>query len=243
MITIGLPNYASNIAWLAMESLCEQITPYKWELIVYEDSDRPLEKEYFTKYQPRLKEAGCVRVVYLYSEERVPLNQKWLKMAELSDPNSLGLVLQATDCYSEPLRLATAEIAFSKGADWIQSPRGYFFNILTRQFMLFEQRVLNDATGLNMAVSMSAIKQMPKDEDKWQSVDSWLFANLPKGYEVFNDTSSNWLNGLDTDGFNRISLSRRTMYSRPKPPFGRCKTTLSQILPIAICERLLCFKG
>jgi hypothetical protein len=93
MITVGLPNYASNIAWLAMESLCEQITPYKWELIVYEDSDRPLEKEYFTKYQPRLKEAGCVRVVYLYSEERVPLNQKWLKMAELSDPSFIGACL------------------------------------------------------------------------------------------------------------------------------------------------------
>lgn len=237
MITIGLPNYASNIAWLAMESLCNQITPHKWELIVYEDSDRPLTKEFFTKYQPRLLQAGCVRVKYLYSKERVPLNKKWLKMAELSDPASLGLILQASDCYSEPLRLSTAEIAFQNGADWIHSPIGYFYNIRTRKFMRFDKPIIG--TGLNMAVSMSAMKQMPTNEDKWSGIDFWLHSNLPQGYKTFSDESSNWQNGLDTDGFNRISLDRRNIYNKPKVPFSKVgKLSLSGIVPVNIVQKL-----
>ena len=139
------------------------------------------------------------------------------------------------------MRLATTEIAFSNGADWIQSHRGYFYNIVRDRFMLFEQR--EGLTGLNMAISMSAIKQMPQNFDKWSGVDSWLFYNLPKDYKVFNDLSDNWKKGLDTDGFNRISLARRTIYFNPKPPFYKCETTLKEILPSDIIVRLLSFKG
>lgn len=234
MITVGLPNYCSPIAWLAMESLCRQQTSYEWELIIYEDSDKPLGPLFYSGYSERLEAAGCKRLIYEYSKARVPLNQKWLWMGDKSDPESLGLILQASDCYSEPHRIETAHKAFEQGYDWVQTNQGFFYNLMTGQMMKYNDGV---PTGLNMAVKMSQLKSMPRDQDRWSGVDYWLFMNLclPK---VFIDKSTNWGHGIDTDGYGRISLERKKQYDNPQHPFYNTAVPLSIILPDDVLELL-----
>lgn len=235
MITIALPNHASRIAWLAMESLCNQITQHEWELIVYEDSDIHLGGEQFYRgYTKRLEAAGMTRLVYIYSKERVPLSMKWLDIASVSDKDSLGMILQASDCYSEPQRIDTAVRAFRDGADWIQSPLGCFYHIKTGQMMLFK---MNGLTGLNMAISKRAISQIEPVE-RWSGVDWWLYDSLPDDAQIYIDESDNWKRGIDTDGHNRISLSRRTMYDNPQPPFYKTNLIIQDLIPYDTISKL-----
>ena len=236
MITIALPNHASRIGWLAMESLCRQITTEKWELIVYEDSDTYQGgRDFYFSYKDRLEEAGCQQIKYLYSEERAPLSQKWKKMAELAHSESLGMILQASDCYSEPLRINTAIAAFREGYDWVQSPKGVFYHVKTAQTMLFNKPGLG--TALNMAMSIEHAKRL-NDEAKWSGVDSWLYNQLPDNARIFIDKSSNWLNGVDTDGHNRISIERRSYYNDPKEPFYLTDLKIDDLLPVDIVKLL-----
>ena len=230
MITVALPNHANPIAWLAMESLKRQRTNHDWELIVFEDSDDPLGKEFYTSF-----DLG-VRVVYIYQEERIALNQKWLKMMELADPSSLGIILQGSDDYSEPYRVENAYSALTNGVDWFRTTKGMFYNIKNRRTMFFNQRT---GTGLNMAISRRAIEAMPTDFKKWSGVDSWLYANLPSDAKIACDDSENWTGGLFTDGFNRLSTSRRDMYKKPKTPFVKTGIKIDSLtLPTEIIKRL-----
>lgn len=233
MITVGLPNFASPIAWLAMESLCRQITNHEWELIIYEDSDKPLGALFYSGYTERLNKAGMVSMRYEYSLDRVPLNQKWLWMGRNAHPESVGLILQASDCYSEPNRIETAYNAFAAGYNWVQSSKGCFYFIDTGQMMLFDSM---HGTGLNMAISREALKRMP-NEQRWSGVDYWLFANIDRPL-VYYDDSENWKQGIDTDGFNRISTGRRSNYNNPKPPFFYTTRTIEESIPMEIVSLL-----
>src|SRR3990172_13426350 len=108
MITAALPVYASEIAWLAMESLCRQKTNVKWELIIYEDEQYPLGENFYRQYQSRLHDVGCNTLLYKYSPERIPLSYKWREISLMANKSSLGILLQAADNYSEPNRIQMA---------------------------------------------------------------------------------------------------------------------------------------
>jgi hypothetical protein len=239
-ITVGLPNYAMDIAWLAMESLCRQKTGIDWELLIFEDSDQPLGLKFFNDYQPRLEDAGCVKIMYRYDEKRIALNKKWLWMGENASESSLGLVLQASDCYSEPVRIQTAFDCFRAGASWVHSKQGCFYNILTGQMMKY---VFQGFTGINIALSIEALRQMPQGCDKWSSVDWWLWQNMPDSeFLVYLDESENWKGGVNTDGFNHISKGRAKHYGDPQPPFVHTYLDIYALLPGEVCDRLLKLK-
>ncbi len=236
MITVALPNYASEIAWLAMEGLCNQITNKAWELIIYEDSNIILGgKDFYLSYKERLEKAGCISIKYVYSKDRIPLNYKWVKMTELAHKDSYGIILQASDAYSEPLRLATADYILSRGYDWLKSRQGVLYNTLTCKLMEYKNDGIN---GFNMAISKRAISSMPKKEERWASVDHWLVTNLPADAKIFTDESENWRKGVGTDGYNRLSLQRREHYNNPKPPFYKTDIKIESILSKEIIERL-----
>lgn len=238
MITVALPNFAIDIAWLAMESLCRQETDEEWELIVYEDSSVPLGEDFYNKYLLRLQDAGCKWLTYKYSKERIPLNQKWITMAEKAHPNSLGIMTQASDCYSEPDRIQTAVAAFTDGVHWIHSYQGCFYNIPTGEMMKYK---MNGFTGINIAISIAAMLEMPKDHEQWSSVDWWLWNSMPESLhpaQVHLDESDNWQGGLNTDGYNRISTKRYLQYANPQPPFHHTYLDLYGLLPGDVCDML-----
>lgn len=231
-LTVGLPVLDSPLAWLAMESLCRQNVNVTWELIVYEDANNPNGEKFYQQYLHRLP--NCKRIIYIYDKERVSLSRKWCEMTEYADQNSIGLVLQAADCYSEPTRLQRTYEAFLQEYDWVHSEQGCFYNIPTGEVMLFRKNP-DGLTGLNMALRMSILKQI-QPIDRWSGIDWWLFTEGNKIAElkVFTDQTDNWKHGVDTDGFNKISHSRRTFYRNPQPPFYHCSERITNILPADI---------
>lgn len=236
IISVGLPCLNAPIAWLAMESLCAQNTPYKWELIVYEDSNDQLGEYFFTKYFDDLK--NCERIIYLATPDRVSLSMKWVGMRKYMSKNSLGLLLQAADCYSEPSRLKLTHEYFLQGFDWLHYRRGYFYNMNTDQMILFNASEV--ATGLNMAISKSALAKCP-NEVIWSGVDYWLWKNAQNPFQNFRSCfieSPTWEKGVDTDGQNRISMDRRRHYNNPQRPFSKTRTTINQLVPAEIAARI-----
>ena len=236
MITIALPVYASPIAWLAMESLCNQVTDVAWELIIYEDEEQPNGKDFYKSYSKNLVRAGCTRMLYLYSKRRIPLSFKWKEMAEKANDKSIGVLLQGADNYSEPLRIRKAHEILSQGYDWIYTPTSLFYHIHKKKYILYESKDIG--IGADMAIKKELAQQLP-DEVKWSSVDSWIFNNLKKikpDAKIFQDLSENWRNGLATDGENRISLQRKKMFDNPVYPFYF--TEIKSNLPIEIWNKL-----
>lgn len=233
-LTVGLPCLNSkDIVWLALEGLSRQKTSVKWELIVFEDAHNPCGVDYFKEWLPKLE--NCERLTYIYCDTKVALSYKWRKMGQLMASGSLGLMLQASDCYSEPNRIESTYQLLNDGCDWIHKLKGYFYNIDTRQMMLFNFN--GCVTGLDMAISKDALNLLP-DEDKHQSVDRWLFNNASKkeGFKIGVNESPTWDNGVDTDGRNRISLTRRSLYRNPTDPFERTDAKIEDVLPEEVLE-------
>ena len=91
-----------------------------------------------------------------------------------------------------------------------------------------------------MCMNTELVRQIPIEE-KWSSIDNWLLENILKlkpNLKIFTLENNDYLNGIDTDGFNRISLKRKENYSRPKPPFKRTFITADRCLPIEIYQKL-----
>lgn len=221
MVTVALPVYAPiNIAWLAMESLCNQKTNIDWELIIYEDEQYPMGEKFYLDYSARLIGSGCVNLKYKYYSERIPLSYKWQEMALMSDNRSVAMLLQAVDNYSNPNRIQATYEAFKEyNCDWYSCEKSLFYRIKDKKMMLFDN--LGKGVGSDMAINIELAKQLPK-EIKWQSVDNWVFSSLKKikpDLIEYLDKSNDWMGGLATDGRNRISKHRDKLFDNPIPPF------------------------
>lgn len=239
IITVGLPVYASPIAWLAMESLCRQKTTCDWELIIYEDEEQANGIDFYKQYSERLALVNCVSVHYKYEPERTSLSKKWCQISNIANEKSVGIILQASDCYSEPNRIQTSFNKMTEGYDWLHSARGIFFYIQKNKTIEFN--IGDFQTGLNMCMNKSLVQKI-QPEDKWSSVDHWLITNLLKikpDLKTYLWEGDAFLHGLDTDGFNRISLKRRDNYLEPKPPFVSTHITADRCVPEEIYKRLI----
>lgn len=247
-LTVALPLYKSQrIAWLALESLCNQEhVNFDWELIICEENGKT--HEAFTEaalrpYLERLKAVRCVRVEYVGLNRWVPLSQKWVKMAQLSSPSSTAFVLQAGDCYSEPLRLRRTYDLITQGADWVHSHKGVFLNLKDNTKAVYHHPS-NYPTALNMAIDLALLQDLPSATVK-KGVDRWLFneATKAKGsrLNVVVNNSPKWHNGIDTHGFNNISVKRRLKINQLRAPFFKCKgkqLIVSNMLPNNVVVRL-----
>jgi len=233
-LTVALPMYKSKeIAWLALESLCRQKDiDFEWELLIAEEAEEEcygLEK--IKEYVPRLKQIGCVRLEYISLKDWLPLSLKWNTLADASSKTSQSFLLQAADCYAQPYRLKETHDIFKKdkNIDWVQSKKGFFYNIegqesaiFDHQYSIYHSPGQTHPCSLNMATKTSLIKKLPRKKVK-RSVDSFIFEalTLQKGtpLEVAWNSSDNWKYGFDTDGLNNISIDRGIMIKIHTPPF------------------------
>jgi hypothetical protein len=241
MITVCLPVYASEIAWLAMESLCNQFCQCPWELIIHEDEQYPLGEEFYMSYRNRLRKAGCINIAYEYSKTRTPLSYKWLNMSKQSHPLSIGIILQGADNYSnysEPYRIQRSYDKMKAGYDWIYSPRAVFYQIQKKKTLLYELK--KAGIGADMCIATELAVQLPR-EIKWQSVDSWIHSSLliiKPDLKVYEDETNSHLDGIATDGNNRISKGRRELFDNPKPPFYETNIKASDCIPLDMILKL-----
>ncbi len=244
-LTVGLPLYNANkIGWLALESLCRQKNiDFEWELIIMEEHNgQHMGEEEVLKFHPRLKQVGCNTICYTGIPNWIPLPVKWREMGSIANKNSVGFVLQAADCYSQPYRLKeTYDLFVNKKADWVQSKYGLFYYVPTDQAILYNWDHHKQTTSLNMATKTSLIKQLPTG-DKKLGIDKWMFVTMQKlkGSElkvVWNE-SDNWKYGVDTHGYNNISTGRTPHFKNPRKVFKKTDLHPRDLLPKDIYSRL-----
>lgn len=207
MITAAIPTYNNaSILWLQLESLCNQVDAPEWELIMCEeDSDNYFGQEALRKYDDRLKNANCKRIVYLSLSAWVPLGQKWMIIRDAMSSDSVGMMLCASDNYSPNNRIKLSYEAMINGADWSQFNKGYFYNILEHKAGLFNAPFGNPA--LFMCVATRKLKLIREYVFPKKGVDTWL---LKQTGSVTVDLG--FADGIHTDGYNTISHGRRNLY-------------------------------
>ena len=244
VLTVALPLYRSRkIAWLALESLGAQVHPgCAWELIICEESNADeMGQDGVFAYRDRLRVAGCESIAYFPQSSKLSLPNKWRKMAQ--EARGEGFVLHAGDCYSQPHRLVETLALLRVGAEWIDSPHGYFYDIPSATLGVFDVvgRRHRHVLGLDMCVRTELIADMPESEQE-RGIDSLLLANavahkgsLLRTRRLESDT---WRAGLNTTGENHISLTRARgmgIGGEPERPYRSLGVgdarTLREILP------------
>jgi hypothetical protein len=230
MITVALPLFEMPIiAHLAIESLCNQKTECKWELIVMEEKKGEFGLQKLSEYKERLFKAGCISIRHYSLNKWKPLPQKWRDMAKLAAPGSKAFVLQAGDSYSPPERLQRVyEMIVKNGYHWYQQQQAVMYHIRTGQHILYNGNSpgYSGQTAFNMAADIELIKRLPESTLK-RCIDNWMFQTIKKikghGFRIYKDNSDIYLTGFDAHGLNKIS-ERNQFFNNPTTPFE--KTTL-----------------
>lgn len=241
LVTVGLPLYdMGSIAWLAVESLCNQKDAPPFELIIIEELKNCFGVK-INQYKSRLTRAGCVRIVTRYLKNRITLGEKWYDIMRLMHPNSKVFILQAGDCYAHPYRLQyTYSAIVTNGYDYYDEQKGYFYDIKLKRVILFSGQGNSHPCNLNMAYNAELFRKVPCIKVP-KSVDFYLFKAIQrqKGsvmtkYRLTEIPAG----GVDTNGANKIS-ARRHHFITPIPPFYKASLTIKDILPVSIFEKLL----
>jgi hypothetical protein len=233
-MTVALPIYNSFLPWLPLEGLARQQTARGWELVVMEYR-APHEMGYgmLADYWPRLQKAGCKRVLYMYTGRRVPLGQKWKEMAKRAWGDIF--MLQAADDYPHPLRIESVNM---KG-DWYDTRYFYSYSLTEKKMMLFDRMSCEWKTGNDMATLTSKVKAIP-DNTMNKGVDFYLFGKCCTK-RVMDEAI---YKGVNTDGANAISLTRRHHFRKPRPPFRKTDKQIWDIgLPLDIADRLRSYQS
>ena len=230
MLTVALPTWNNrNIVWLAMEGLCNQ-QPCEWELIVMECvSPDVLGEAFFQSYSDRLRATGCKRVLYLYSDTRLPLSQKWKRMAKKAKGDYFAL--QGSDDYPHPSR--NVDVLNAK-ADWYDMQKYYHFDVNLKKLIFYDN--LGIGTGFNMAIRTKLLKRLPK-EDVSIGVDGYLYKHT-RPEKIVRDERI--VPGVSTNGANSISIKRIRFYEDTQPPFYPTSKTINDIgLPDEVVTKLI----
>lgn len=226
-MSVALPILKNkDIIWLPLESLKRQKqVHFNWELISFEENglSRGIIKSYINKLP------GCYRIVHRNirpNEGLFPpsytLLEKWVNMAKIATRTSKIFVAQASDCFSPKWRLRGHYINFKQGCDFSKRKRGYFYDINSNKYAFFDVSKHKSPDhrkrqGLDYACKINLIKSV--ELPKWpclRFIDNFFSKNMNLnsikiGY-YDNIFPRAVLDGLDTDGKNNISLSRRKVY-------------------------------
>ena len=226
-----------------MEGLANQdrTDGFAWELLVCEERhDAQLGQAFFDSYMERLAAKGCAYLRYLSSNTWVPLPEKWRITGGEMNPGSRAFLLQAADCYSFKERLNESyRRVVLEGYSWYDVCHGYFYSFATGKLIQYCSDNPN-RTHLNMALFGAAARTIPHSNLR-QNIDGFLNRHthtvLPP-YRRYMDKAE--YVGVDTNGYNNISIGRENYFDNPAAPFRRTDSTLSSIgLPPDVAERML----
>lgn len=209
-LTVGLPLYnMGQIAELALTGLCNQKDlSFEWELLVIEEqTSNSLSRKKLMSYKNRLRSVGCTKIKYIPLKEWIPLGRKWHLLAQKSSETSTCFLLQAGDCYPNSLRLRNTYNSFSKGCDYYDEGTGLWYSYRMDKTILWKPNdTYTHPCMLNMAWSTKLIKQLP-DNNKKKNIDRFLYKTLSSNrYLTKYRNESPPLDGVDTDGYNCISV-------------------------------------
>jgi hypothetical protein len=233
MLTVGLPVYnQTGVLHIALESLCRQFG--KWELIVSSEDNI---WGVVDSYKDRLKQAGCVNIIYDKLKDWIPLPQKWQRIAQLMSGESLGMMLQAADCYSHPDRIKQSEEAMLQGYNWYNESIGYFYYVQKDLLAIYDNSPFTHFTHLNMCIATKYAKDLPFC-DKRAGIDGWMLSCIPENERKVCQVDR-LHSGVDLHGLNNISKKRGAMIEGFAKAFKPTKLTIEQIgLPVEVVNQI-----
>jgi hypothetical protein len=215
-----------------MESLCRMNKPTEgWELIIFEDEVQSFPADFIDTYRGRLRDVGCINVLYEYLSYKKPLSQKWIHIANMAAETSEYFCLCAADNYYSPHMLQDAEQDI-KEADWTIFVQGYFYDFYMNKVFRYN---FPSRVGLQMTARTKKVRDFPMDVVN-KGVDMWFSRQI--GYDIKINDSEHWQEILCTNGMNTISTERKEFFEDPHPPFYETSKSLITIVPIDIYSRL-----
>ena len=242
-LTVALPIWRGNdIAWLAMEGLCRQDrTLFDWELMICEEGiGNPLGKQFFADYLPRLRNCGCSKLSYISLDRWLPLSQKWRLMGQRMAKSSNVFLLQAADCYSFKERLNESyQRIVDEGNTWYDVGHGYFYSLASGRMILFQQ-ASQTHSQLAMALSADCARTIPNVALR-RNIDNFLLQHCMRtvAASFCRHVDMAEYAGVDTNGYNNISITREDYFERPRRPFAPTDKKLKDIgLPDDITQHL-----
>ena len=234
LVTVGTPTWNNkDIFWLSIESLCRQKTDYPWEYIVNEcPSENQIGEAGLRKYEARLKEAGCIRIIYINNGQRVNLSTKWKQIAERATGDVL--ILHDSDDYTHPERIQkTMELIGNK--PWYDTRYAWHYFMQTKQMILFDYQIAKNRwkTGFNIAIRTNVLRSIP-DCKKNKGMHKWMCEYIKDKYIDVKRYAC-----FATTGANTVSLTRKKHFLNPQPPFLKTNKTINDIgIPEDIINRL-----
>lgn len=237
--TVALPVFNNkNIALLAMEGLIRQQTDFKWELIVCEENNgKHNGVEFFEGYFERLKDVGCLRLIYIpVTKGKLYLSHKWKLMAQHAQGDVF--LMQGSDDYPDPRRVQTACEAIRDGYQWFQVPRFYCYWSGNGVYEYNDYRN-NINLGIDKGTRTEYVKNANNREVK-KGVDFWMFSNARAHVPDIKIKSTIYddYKGVSTTGFNTISDQRELMLFAEYYPYTKVNKTLYDILPSEVVEKI-----
>lgn len=234
MVTVAIPVWNSRpIAWLVMESLCNQLTSLPWELIIYEEKhEAACGTDYFAEYKDRLMNAGCSSFRYLSNDVKVSLGEKWSALARAAHKLSKMFCLCDADNYYQKYMIEDTLSAYLSGYDFLTAKRGYFYNITDKSLALYDK--YRARTGLQMSYRTELIRGFPAI--KQHSLLNGAIFDYCKPEKI--KIEEKHTDCLCTHGQNNISGPRGDKITALEDPFYGTDKKLEDIVPQYIADKL-----
>jgi hypothetical protein len=243
-LSVAIPCYnGKDIAWLCMEGLCNQKNiDFDWEIVICEENhENMIGVDFFYQYIERLSHVGCKKITYLGLDGWVNLVEKWKIIGQHLDCYDGCFIMQAIDCFSQPLRFSqTHNILIEKNYDWCDFNKGYFYSFVLDKLIQYNNTI-KGRTHLNMGFKSKYAKQLISDK-RLSIVDGFLLNHIKKLNPKMKHFTFETLipNGIDTDGYNNISKKRINYYTTTKHPFSPTTETIKTIgLPEDVVEKII----
>jgi hypothetical protein len=240
LATVALPIYNNkDICWLTLEGLIRQEQAGEWELIACEEQNgNHCGIELFESYKERLFKAGCIRIIYLpIIEGRFYLSDKWRFMAKYAKGEAF--LLQGSDDYPDPRRIAEAKKAIDEGFDWYHTPSFYTYLRDRGVYSYCDENELMHV-GIDKGTKTEYVKKCNSQQVK-KGVDGWMLKNVmgQRGNEfkvkriLYDDYK-----GMSTTGFNTISVNRDIHIFGNMYPYCKSEKQLQDIIPLEVATKL-----
>lgn len=240
LATVALPIYNNkDICWLTLEGLIRQENAGEWELIACEEQNgNHCGIELFEEYKDRLFKAGCKRIVYLpVIDGRFFLSDKWKYIAEFAKGEAF--LLQGSDDYPDPRRIAEAKKAIDEGYDWYHTPSFYCY-LRDRGVYKYHDENITMCVGIDKGTKTEYVKKLNYQQVK-KGVDGWMLKNV---MGIVGDNFKckhikyDEYRGISTTGFNTISNHRELHIIGTMYPYSKAEKELQDILPLEVAQKL-----
>jgi len=235
---------AKFIGWVPFEALVRQKgIEFGWELVVMEeDFDNPFSLHNITQYSQKLKNVGCVRIVYIAMSNWIPLSAKWFYLIHNISASTKVIMCNSADNYFSPHRMRHQfETLKDNHYNWYKIMGNVTYDIASRKHA---KRILSDSNRKDTsgkAMHISLARELPLANVK-RGVDGWTHNTLSQtrhGFRPYTDYSDIWKETVNITGLNNLSLKQGKRVVACRPPLSFCCHSMKNHMPEEVVAKLV----